>query len=384
MTVAAKAWKLYPGRPGQRGPSELVLDDIELPRPRGQEVLVEPLFGCWAGNIGHALERKPIDVCRQRREPWVVLGNVGVVRVLELGEAIDDLVPGQLMMLFCASVVDEFGYPILALGYDAPGTMGCMATRMIIRRHELIPVPADTRHPLPRWAAFSGASITAWSNWELAYGTLRLQLDVDELARPWVFGWGGGTTMVELDLARRFGCRTVQLSASAARRALIEAAGITALDRGAFPDLHFDAPRFAAELDYRRAYLASELAFERAVAGITEGAGVNVFIDFIGAPVHRATLKVLARQGVVTSAGWKLGMDLSFLRASECIARHQFVHTHYARYRQGLAAIAYAEAEGWLPPVDDEVWSFDTVPELVRHAAAGGGGFFHVFAINPT
>ncbi|MCA9699927.1 MAG: zinc-binding dehydrogenase [Myxococcales bacterium] len=383
MSTKAKAWKLYPGRPGDPDPSQLVLEDITLPRPSGDQVLAEPLYGCWAGNIGHALDRKPIDVCRQRREPWVVLGNVGLVRILEVGDAVTDLRPGQLTMLFCSSEVDAYGYPIKALAYDAPGTMGCMATRMIIRRHELIPVPEHTRHPLPRWAAFSGASITAWSNWELAFGTLRLQIGADELADPWVFGWGGGTTLVELDLARRQGCRVAQISGSEARRALIEGQGVQAVDRSAFADLHFDEQRFATELDYRRAYLASEAAFEATVQRITAGAGVNIFVDYIGKPVHRATLKVLARQGVVTTAGWKLGMELSFLRAAECIARHQFINTHYARYRQGLAAIAYAEAEGWLPPIDATIWDFEAIPALAGHVADGAGGFFHVFAINP-
>ena len=40
--------------------------------------------------------------------------------------------------------------------------------------------------------------MTAWSNWELAYGTLRLLLNENDLPHPQVWGWGGGVTLGEL------------------------------------------------------------------------------------------------------------------------------------------------------------------------------------------
>lgn len=43
------------------------------------EVLVETICGCWEANMTHALQRKPVDICRQRHEARVVLGNAGVV-----------------------------------------------------------------------------------------------------------------------------------------------------------------------------------------------------------------------------------------------------------------------------------------------------------------
>ncbi len=383
MTERARAWLLYAGSPHSSTPAELVLETIDLPPITADRVLAEPLHGCWAGNMTHALERKPADICRQRREDRVVLGNAGVVRVLAVGPEVRNLRPGQLALLFSASVLDKYGYPIKALAYDAPGTMGCLATRMVVREHELLALPDPTRHSLPQWAAFSGASITAWSNWELAYGTLRLQLHADELPAPHVWGWGGGTTLAELDLARRHNCHTVQLSADPARRAQIERTGVTALAREQFPALAFDDARFAGDLAYRRAYLESEAGFLSEVVQRTDSEGVHIFVDYIGQPVHRATLKALARQGLITTAGWKLGMSLSHLRAAECIGRHQFINTHYARRSQGIAAVAYAEATGWMPEPDDAI-PFDRVPELARAHAEGRTGFYPIFAVNPS
>lgn len=395
MSERSEAWVLHAGAPGT--PGELVLDTITLPELSGDRLLVEPLFGCWGGNMTHALQRIPADICRQRGEPWVVLGNSAVVRILALGPDARaarspgapvrgpdpaDLRPGRLATLFSTSEADRHGYPIKALAYDAPGTMGCLARRMVVRAHELLPLPEPTAHALPRWAAFAGSSITAWSNWELAHGVLRLQLPHDELPSPHVWGWGGGTTLAELDLAARHGCRAVQLSADPSRRAAIARAGVTPLARDRA--LAFDDTRFASELPYRRAYLDAEAGFLRDVARVTDGEGVHVFVDYLGQPVYRATLKALAREGVITSAGWKLGMQLGHLRAAECINRRQHIHTHYARYSQGLAARDYAEANAWLPEADPEIADFAAIPELARRYAAGELGFYPIFQQNPA
>jgi NADPH:quinone reductase-like Zn-dependent oxidoreductase len=395
MTERTEAWLLHAGATGTAG--ELVLDTITLPELADDRLLVEPLFGCWGGNMTHALQRSPIDVCRQRGEPWVVLGNAAVVRDLAVGPGARaprpvgapvrgpdpaDLRPGRLAMLFSTAEADRYGYTLKALAYDAPGTMGCLARRMVVRAHELLPLPEPTAHALPRWSAFSGSSITAWSNWELAHGVLRLLLDRDELPAPHVWGWGGGTTLAELDLAARHGCRTIQLSADPGRRAATARAGVTPLARDRA--LSFDETRFAGDLPYRRAYLEAEARFLADVARITDGEGVHIFVDYLGQPVHRATLKALARQGVITSAGWKLGMQLSCFRAAECIQRRQHIHTHYARYPQGLAARDYAEATGWLPEVDPEVFGFEQIPELARRYAAGELGFYPIFTPNPA
>lgn len=394
MSERVQAWLLHAGPPGVAG--ELVQDTITLPEVTGDRLLVEPLYGCWGGNMTHALQRRPADIARQRGEPWVVLGNSAVVRILRVGPdataarpagappgpAPRDLRPGRLAMLFSTSEADRHGYTVKAFAYDAPGTIGCLARRTVVRAHELLPLPEPTRYALPRWAAFSGSSITAWSNWALAHGVLRLQLGADELPAPHVWGWGGGTTLAELDLARRHGCRTVQLSADPARRAAIVRAGVTALERD--PALSFDETRFAGDLAYRRVYLEAEARFVREVMERTGGEGVHIFVDYLGQPVHRATLKVLAREGVITSAGWKLGMQLGYLRAAECIQRRQHIHTHYARYPQGVAAMTHAEATGWLPEADPEIFDFDALPELARRYAAGELGFYPIFAVSPV
>jgi NADPH:quinone reductase-like Zn-dependent oxidoreductase len=117
----------------------------------------------------------------------------------------------------------------------------------------------------------------------------------------------------------------------------------------------------------------------------TGGSGVSIFVDLIGLPVFIATVKALGRRGVVTTAGWKLGMKTSVIRAIECINRHIHVYTHYARYSQGLAAVRFAEANGWMPILDDKTYGWDEIPQLARDYSEGKvNTYFPVFQINPV
>jgi NADPH:quinone reductase-like Zn-dependent oxidoreductase len=317
-----------------------------------------------------------------RGEERVIPGHAGVVRVAAVGEHVSGLKPGQNAIIFPSSVVDRFGYPERMFAYDASGTMGCLATRIKMKERELVPVPKETRYSLAQWAAFSVRYITAWANWELAFGTFRLLVGADEFPHPNVWGWGGGTTLAELELAQRQGCRTVMLSGHDPHLEQIRKAGIKAVDRRAFGQLFFEEKRYAEDSSFRRAYAQAERLFLREVADQTGGEKVQIFVDYIGSPLFRATSKALSRQGIITTAGWKEGMNITYLRSLECIERHQLIHTHYARYAQGLAAVAYGEEHGWMPEVDKCIHSFEEIPQLADSFRRGEVGYFPIYSVN--
>ena len=382
MAYKADAWVLYAGKSDTPERAKLVRETIEIDALKANEVLAEPLYGCWEGNMGHALDRTPVDICKQRGEEKVVLGNAGVVRIKEVGKDVKNVEPGQRAIIFCNGEEDEWGYPKKIMGFDAPGSMGCLATKMKMTERQVIPIPDDTKHSLAQWAAFSLRYVTAWSNWELAHGTFRLLVSWDEMASPHVWGWGGGVTLAELDLARRHGCRTVMLSGNEKRLQTIAKVGVTPLNRKQWGPLSFDEERYKADPEYKKAYRAAEKGFLEAVTEKTKGRMVQIFVDYVGGPVYRPTLKALSREGIITTAGWKEGMKLWDLRAVECIERHQHIHTHYARYPQGWKAVAYAEANGWMPLVDDRVYGFDEIPELAENYDCGKVDCFPTFSIN--
>lgn len=383
MTMKSEAWVLNTGVKG--APPELtalVREDFEFREPGASECLVSPLFGCMEGNMGHVVERKPVDICVERNEPKIVVGNAGVVRVEQVGADVTTVQAGDNAILFCNGIEDPFGYPERIFGYDAPDTIGMLTKTGRVAGHQLIPIPKDSKYSLEQWAAFSLRYITAWSNWELAYGTLRLQLDEEELPKPQVWAWGGGVSLGECALAKHYGCDAVQIASTDTRLETIKSLGITPVDRREFKDLYYDKSRFRKDEDYTAKYSAAEKVFLGKVAELTGGKNVNIFLDYVGVPVLRATLKALARNSVLATAGWKEGMKIDLVRASECIARHQHINTHYARYRQGVDAVAFAEKHGWLPPLDERVYEWDEIPELFDDYRADRVGWFPIYRIN--
>ena len=384
MSRKVDAWVLHAGDGGKPVPTKLVRETIELPPVGDHGVLAQPLFGAWEGNMGHALNRKPVDICVQRREPKVVIGNAGVVKILEVGPMVTTVEPGQYAIIFCTGVEDRWGYPEKIMAYDAPGSMGCLAQEMVLTDRQVIALPDSTRHPLLQWAAFSLRYVTAWSNWELAYGAFRLLVPAEEYASPNVWGWGGGVTYGELDLARRHGCRAVMISGNERHLEKIRRLGLTAIDRRIFGELDYDDAKYKNDPVFREQYKKHEELFLNEVKHRTHGEMVQIFLDYVGTPVYRATLKALSREGVIATAGWKEGMEMWHLRAKECIERHQHIYTHYARYQQGLRAVAYAETNDWMPEVDDQkIYTFDQIPQLAEDYEAGTTDYFPCFSINP-
>lgn len=384
MAVQTEAWVLYKKDPGNpETPAELVRERFSFDDITDEEVLVAPLYGCWEGNMTHALERRPIDICAQRGEQKVVIGNAGVVEILEVGSKVTTVAKGDLAVLFCNGEWDKFGYPIKILGYDAPGSIGLLAKRTKLHEYQVIPLPRNSKYTPQQWAAFSLRYITAWSNWYLAYHTWRIQMTEEDCPAPHVWGWGGGVSYAELALAKFSGCRVAMLSANEERLCEFRRMGIVPIDRRQFPHLEYDEQRYLRDPEYKIKYKESERAFLSVVNQLTDGLGVSIFIDYVGSPVMRATLKALARQGVITTAGWKEGMTVTTIRAMECINRHQHIHTHYARYPQGRAAIRFGEETGWVPGLESSnEYAFEDIPQLAADYAAGKCSYFPIFRIN--
>ena len=379
-----EAWVLSEGPDGGAAHrATLERTGYSFPEITPEEVLAEPIYGCWEANMYHALARDPVDVCRQRGEPRVVVGNGGVVRVRRVGAAVTTCAPGDLCVVFPNAVADRHGYMVKAYAYDAPDTVGLLARTTKMPGSTLIPIPAGSRFSLRRWAAFSLRYITAWANWRVAHACWRSQLTEADMAAPYVWAWGGGVALAELTLARAHGAVTAMASARPERLARIAALGIEPIDRRTFDGLHFDASRYRCDRAYRDSYRDAEGRFLDLVRERTGGDGVSIFVDNIGGPVYRATLKAVGREGVVATCGWRHGMELTTIRATECIRRHIHAHTHYARYQEGLAAVDYAERTGWLPP-EPPVWAWEDVNDLAAlYHADQIHDYFALYRVNP-
>ncbi len=381
-SITSKAWVLYKGE-GDGTPGELHFEDFTFPNISEDEVLVEPLFGCWEGNMSHAVERKPVDIALQRGEEKVVIGNAGIVRILEKGSKVNTCEKGDICIVFCVGIADEWGYPLRIMAYDAPGTMGVLSRKAKMPGHSVIPIPKNTKHTLEQWAAFSLRYVTAWANWKVALHCWKGQMESADISNQWVLAWGGGVSLAQSILAKKSGFNVVMVSSGDERLEQIRSHGIHAIDRRDFVDLHFDPIRYNSEKEFKRRYLQAESHFTETVHKATAGKDIAILIDYIGLPVYRASLKLLDRQGVITTAGWKEGMVLTNYRAIECISRHIHVHTHYANYKEGVEAVAYAEENGWLPEIlPNEIYSFNDIPRLKEDYDRNILSYFPIFKIN--
>ncbi len=78
-------------------------------------------------------------------------------------------------------------------------------------------------------------------------------------------------------------------------------------------------------------------------------------------------------------------MRTHIARAIECLNRHIHVHTHFARYQEGLDAVQFAEQQAWMPPHPDRVWSWDEIPAMFQAYAEGKiASYFPIFAVNAS
>lgn len=362
--ISTDAWVL-PSVSRQPHVAALVRETYTFPEITDNEVLARPLFGCMEGNMLHALRREPVDICAERNENSVVVGNAGVIEVERTGSRVTQVREGDKCIVFGNGIWDEQGFPIKIMAYDAPGTMGVLAKSMKLHEQQLIRIPDGTPYSLQQWAAFSLRYISAWANWRVAYECWQSQMRGVPPDQTVVCAWGGGVSFAQLGLAKRLGCQAIMACSHPERLKLLRHEGIEAIDRTQFGDDEFAD------------------AFLEAIAEKTGGKGVSIFIDNIGTPVHRITLKALARQGVVTTCGWKLGMRTHIARAIECLNRHIHVHTHYARYQEGLDAVEFAEQQQWMPPHPDRVWSWDEIPQMFQEYADDRiASYFPVFAVN--
>lgn len=380
--IDTQAWVLHDLSRGE-APRDLQLEPFRIGPVQSDEVLVEPLYGSWEGNMGHAVARKPIDIARQRGEERVVVGNSGVVRVLQPGSPDSGLVEGDIC-LYLGGVWDEHRYMKYAAGYDAPGTVGLLARRTKAYRSQLVKLPRNSRFHLAQWAVFSLRYVTAWGNWTVASQCYNATRPRSPSYEPWVWGWGGGTAFAEIALAHLHGYKTAFISSNPVRLRQIEAAGVLPIDRREFAGLVHDEKKIAADAAYAEAYQQAEKSFLRRTRQVTGGQGVSIFLDQIGSAVTPATLKALARPAVIASCGWKTGMNVRFNRAVAAMNWHIHVNTHYARYEDCAPAVAFGEERGWMPPLDSRIYEYDEIPQLADDYATGRlDTYFPVYRVNP-
>lgn len=382
------AWVLYAKGSGGDDASLFRKGVVTIEPLEGNEVLIEPIFGHWEGNMSHGLNRSPMDVCKKRRESQVVLGNSGVARVLKTGSKVTKVKEGQICVFLPNSGCNRLGYldSAFAFGFDERGTVGMLAKQTKVTENHLVPVPENSDVPLHQWPIISVRYGTAWSNWKVSAKCYWAQVSQEDYPSPYVFGWGGGVALGELLLAKNEGFKTAMMASTDERLQVIKDMGITPVDRREFIDLKYDPGKFETDRDFRKKYFAALNTFRKIVDEITRGEGVSIFIENIGLPVYPASLRVLSRPGVISSSGWKHGMGLEVNRALECHQRHIHVFTHALHSSEGAESVSFYDKNRWWAPRDNfPIYEWEDMPQLVDDYSNGRiNSYFPVYRVNPA
>jgi NADPH:quinone reductase-like Zn-dependent oxidoreductase len=245
----------------------VVVDDWPQPQPGPGEVLVRTEASAlnhldlW---VGHGLPG--IDLTYPR-----ISGSDGCGIIERIGEDVDDSWLGRRVLLNAAVDIPGSSPPdIQMIGEHVNGTNAAMFVAPVSNVLDVGDIDAA------RAAAFGLTHLTAWR-------MLVTRAGIAQGDTVLITGIGGGVALAALNIARHFGCTTIVTSRHQWK-----------LDR-------------AIELGADHAVLDSGEDWSREVRGLTGRRGVDICVDSIGAAVHLACIKSLARRGRLVICGCTSG-----------------------------------------------------------------------------
>jgi NADPH:quinone reductase-like Zn-dependent oxidoreductase len=257
------------------GPEVLRVDEIAVPEPIGSAALVE----VRSAALNH------MDIWLRRGNPSVpkprTLGADAAGVVTALGPDATGVEVGQPVLInpglfcrrcrFCLAGEHSLCLRFQVLGEHVNGTNA-----------EYVIVPARNLHPIPDGWSFDEASAFG-----LAFVTAWRMLETKARLRPgeWVLIWGvgGGVASAALEICRAAGARAIVTSSSDAK-----------LQRAVSLGAH-------ATINHVRDDVAD------AVRSLTDGRGVDVVVEHVGAATWARSIDALARGGRLVTCGASSG-----------------------------------------------------------------------------
>jgi NADPH:quinone reductase-like Zn-dependent oxidoreductase len=253
------------------GAANLRLEDVPVPEPIGSAALVE----VRAAALNH------IDVGVRHGvagglEPRT-LGADGAGVVAALGPDAEGVEPGQPVLInpglfcrrcrFCLAGEHSMCVRFRVLGEHVDGTNA-----------DYVIVPARNLHPIPAGWTFDEASafgLTFVTAWRMLITKARLE------PGEWVLIWGvgGGVASAALEICRAAGARAIVTSQSDAKLERARELGAV------------------ATINHQRDDVAD------AVRSLTDGRGVDVVVEHVGAATWARSIDALARGGRLVTCG---------------------------------------------------------------------------------
>ncbi len=322
------------------GPDAVHIEEIAGPRPSSGEVVLE----VRAAALNH------LDIWVRRGRPGLtltfphVLGTDGAGVVAEVGPDVEGLSAGDEVILnpglscgsceFCHrgehSECTSFGI----VGMSRPGTFA-----------DLVAVPAQNLHLKPSHLGFEEAAALPLAHvtaWRMLMTRARLQPGETVL----IHGIGGGVALAGLQLAKLLNAQVIVTSSSEDKLAQAESLGA----------------------DHTINYKATDVA--ATVREITEGRGVDVVFDTVGAATWSVDLAAVRRGGRIVICGVTSGAsaetNLQKVYWNQLTIMGSTMGSH-EDFRQMLRAITAAH----LKPVIDSIEPLDRCKEAMARMESG-------------
>ncbi len=327
----------------------IMLDQHELRRMGPRDVHLRILAVSAEHNVDHAALADTVNIA-QLRGGKIYPGNSAVGEVLAAGPEVKGFKRGDVVITHCNGEPDVYGYPLRIWAYDQPESIGWYGEEAMVGDWQILPAPLGCGLNLWEIAALPLRAPTAYHLWRRGHDIFRVKVPREKIARLNVLGFGGGVSELLLMLARAEGHRAFFCSGSPARRAHLEAMGVTPIDQKAYN-------RFPTPDDVKN--------FTKDVKRLTDGIGMHVVCDMLRGPVFPAGLAALAREGVNVSAGWQLDKRIAYDSAGLSVRQITLDHTHYDTI-DGCRAATELYGTVFRPTVHEEIYPFEALPRCMQ------------------
>jgi len=317
------------------GPEVLKYEDIEVPVPKANEVLVR-VKACALNHL---------DLWIRQGMPKVktlphILGSDNAGEVTAIGELCWRVKPGQRVLLapgvscrqceYCVSGQDNLCRQYTLFGSGVPGG-----------NREYMTAPEYAVIPIPDSLSFeeaAAAPLVFLTAWHMLFGRAGLQAGEDVL----VMAASSGVGMAAIQIAKLFHCRVIATAGGETKMARAMALGADHV------------------IDHYKQDIAAE------VKTLTGKRGVDVVFEHVGAATFAASTASLAAGGRWVTCGITTGYDVK-LDLRPLFTRHQALLGSFMGTLGELHRVLKFVFNGKLKPVVDRVFPMQEIAAAHRY-----------------
>jgi NADPH:quinone reductase-like Zn-dependent oxidoreductase len=317
------------------GPEVLKLEDIPVPVPKANEVLVR-VKACGMNHL---------DLWIRQGMPKVktlphILGSDNSGEVVEVGELCTRIKPGQRVLLspglscrqceYCVSGLDNQCRQYTLFGN---GVLGGNREFMTAPEYAVIPIPDSLT-----FEEAAAAPLVFLTAWHMLFGRAGLQAGDDVL----VLAASSGVGTAAVQIAKMFQCRVIATAGGEAKMAKAKALGA----------------------DYVIDHYTQDISAE--VKKITEKRGVDVAFEHVGAATWQKSVESLAANGRVVTCGITTGYDVK-LDLRPLFTKQQGLLGSFMGTLGELHRVLKFVFRGTLKPVIDRVYPMSEIAAAHQH-----------------